>query len=941
MDNPMSAPNSQEGMELQEQEEPMFDIGGTLHSESDLIKAYPKEYEMYKMEHGGVLPQHGFGSWLGKNAGKIGAVVGGVGGFLVGGPAGAALGAAAGSKIGGKIQSKHEAKAAAAEGAAAGEGEATEGAEGAAVPGGQYALVDHTHDDGRAEASAGQFAVGGQIPIWGRRAEMMDLGGGVKKPEFEAEGGEVIQGNGLQVFSGGGNPHLKYYDSNSAKIVGNKHKATSADPNSGVKMSSSPATSGRIFSKKLKNPKTKQSFADDAHKLLTKVGKYDKILRDNEAESIAAKTATIMSDKLNAKLDGLFDAQELFKQEQGLPAQPGKGAEAVSLAKATEQGMEQKAYGGNTPTYIGSTTDLSHARAKDPKKQDAPAQEEVTPEEAAAPEETSSTEGFEYQKLEPMTAPEVQQIDPAQFDEGLQGMNNLDTGLLAMQEDGGEIEEGFEEQLPVDADKVEPAGKRPTAQEYTQQRIDLVSTSSNKLGKPFRDPKTGRRGWRYPAGEYDGKYRQSRIVYDDAPEVRVGTSKENKYYSTPEEKAQFMAELKSGQRKLPATDANDNTIEWPKEMRDAATAGELASADFKYEKLSAMESAPLRLKSSRDRSTLQPLALGGDLSHARAKSTPAPQGGEGKDDKKDMAKAIAKKAIMAYFTGGAGVAMENGGMIKPSQVYRMGGKIQNTQKDIDGIFDLMYGGPVPQHAAGAILGMVGQGIGALSGLPTMIHDFRKSKEDPYQWEGQENQQAAAVEGQLAGAESNIGRMEGVAGGMDVQAKKDFAKARGIYDQMGDLDISQQRSDIRDAAGSQMGMLRGGSGSRAEMLAGAQNVQSTQARQLGAAEAYKDKFDQDALARKAAGITGLGQADASLQGQKASLFGQAAGARGQVAGMRQNIGMDEMDRAQYIEEMNRQEVADKEALRRNAWKGVGNTISDVGGAVGGIGFGLGG
>jgi len=72
---------------------PTYSFGNKSYTEEELVKAFPDAYQQYQMAYGGKIPQHGFGQWLGKNAGAIGAVAGGIGGFFLGGPAGASAGA--------------------------------------------------------------------------------------------------------------------------------------------------------------------------------------------------------------------------------------------------------------------------------------------------------------------------------------------------------------------------------------------------------------------------------------------------------------------------------------------------------------------------------------------------------------------------------------------------------------------------------------------------------------------------------------------------------------------------------------------------------------------------------------------------------------------------------------------------------------------------------
>ena len=101
--------------------------------------------------------------------------------------------------------------------------------------------------------------------------ESFAYGGDIDKAEFEIEGGETIQAKGMQVYGSGGG--LNYLAEDSAIVQGNDHGPDSRNPNSGVKMAASDAEEGRIFSKRIKNPKTGKTFAKESAELLKKIGK--------------------------------------------------------------------------------------------------------------------------------------------------------------------------------------------------------------------------------------------------------------------------------------------------------------------------------------------------------------------------------------------------------------------------------------------------------------------------------------------------------------------------------------------------------------------------------------------------------------------------------------------------------------------------------------------
>jgi hypothetical protein len=241
--------------------------------------------------------------------------------------------------------------------------------------------------------------------------------------------------------------------------------------------------------------------------------------------------------------------------------------------------------------------------------------------------------------------------------------------------------------------------------------------------------------------------------------------------------------------------------------------------------------------------------------------------------------------------------------------------------------DFEYGGMIPQHALGAgeIVQGAGHFVGALSSLPTSIHDWKQSKKAPHQWNALENKQAGNVN-------ANLGLMSDTAKNMDMQARKDFQTSRGIYDQMGPLNVAQQRADAKNVLGSQMAALRGGAGSRAEMLAGATSYGEQMNNQLGKVEAYKNQFDMEQQQRRATGYSQLGAQDAQLQASKSQLFGN-------LGAMYQNIGQADREYDQSIAELNKQEKDLRAAQRRSAVRGFGSGISDLGKTAVSIGQGL--
>lgn len=130
--------------------------------------------------------------------------------------------------------------------------------------------------------------------------------GGMTNPEYEAEGGEILQSSNMSNLYGQG--ELQKNSSNAVKLNGPSHEE------GGMPMSTN--GEGRIFSDRLK-PKgnKKQTFADLADIYTKEIGKIEETEAKNPGEA-AKNTAKYMKKDLNAKLDALFEAQETQKAEK-------------------------------------------------------------------------------------------------------------------------------------------------------------------------------------------------------------------------------------------------------------------------------------------------------------------------------------------------------------------------------------------------------------------------------------------------------------------------------------------------------------------------------------------------------------------------------------------------------------------------------------------------
>ena len=662
----------------------------------------------------------------------------------------------------------------------------------------------------------------------------MKLGGSTPS-QFEAEGGEVIQGDGIQINGGGGNPSLSYRAYGGAMINGVDHKESSANPNSGVKMATSGATEGRIFSKKLKSPTTKRPFSEEADKLLKKIGKYEDVIKNKSSEAISRRTSQIMADKYNAKLDELFEEQEEMKAEQGIPAQPGRAEEAGEFAKA----LDANAVPPNAPTP--ETLDMIAQQMSQMPMEEMGGNLTMFPNGGSlnlnayrSGNENGDTVATDLElrtknRLRAAVNGEIPIQDNSKFK-----VNRLSVGYNQPTKKGNF---GVEvNSYPTSRKKLNPEVN--TSYNYSNKKGNFNLGINNVMRKDsYFNPNLSMQ-YNFAYGGYTGQggYRNAALDFYNNQEPDQG--------GLSEEALEMMDKTK---------DREGNATE---DMPEITT-----------------------------------------------------------EDKKDSSKDMAQSDI---------------GKILTKSVMAAAG-IPAIAK---------YGGKLPQHGDGSMLQNIGAGVGAATPLPTMFYDFAQGRKDPYEWERLQNEQKQNALNQFGNASGNLGAMGETVGDMDSQAVRDFQASRDIYAGMGDLDVSQQRADASNAAGNQMYALRGGAGSRAEMLAGAQNVQGQRQAQMGSIEAYKNKFDLDTQKMKAAGMNKLGSSEGSLQSQKASLYGSLAGQQGMLGGMYQNMGQQDREYAQYVNELNKQELDLRNAQKRSGWAGLGKFVKGAGTSLIGMGTNIG-
>ena len=618
----------------------------------------------------------------------------------------------------------------------------------------------------------------------GKRGKRFAGGGEIgMNPKFEAEGGEVIQAAGMQV-QGANNPNLKYYEDGSAMIQGNDHNGTSSNPESGVKMNTSSATNGRIFSKRLKNPETKKPFSAEAERILSKMDKYAKVAKQTDSEPIARKTATLMTAKYQRELDALFQKQESLKQT------PNMGQSAMPSIQGITPEMQQQ--------MMMMQQGQAQMEAQEPQMHEQ--QEQQLPPEAYA--QAEQQEAMMQQAYGGFVSNNRQIIQHAN------GTDNTNAGVTI---------------IPVGINDVQARNR------YQNQLLALYA--ANEKTKEAIDQT-------FEMGTHTGKDK-----YADIPNLPARPVQPVSYTSpTP------------GPVKTTTSPASSSPS--PGYWKGSGATGKFYGGG---------------------EIDMPIMGIGGDLMKT------------------------AGPLVISALTG-----------IPPGLVSAVASKFQDKEE-------------IPQHGAGELVQGAGHFMGALSSLPTSIHDWKQSKKDPYKWNALENKQAGNVN-------ANLGLMSDTAKNMDFQARKDFQTSRGIYDQMGPLNVAQQRADAKNVLGSQMAALRGGAGSRAEMLAGATSYGDQMNNQLGKVEAYKNQFDMEQQQRRATGYSQLGAQDAQLQASKSQLFGN-------LGAMYQNIGQADREYDQSINELNKQEKDLRAAQRRSAVRGFGQGISDLGKTAVSIGQGI--
>ena len=149
-------------------------------------------------------------------------------------------------------------------------------------------LYDVFHKNPRVKSDFTQFAMGGMTP-----------------PQYEAEGGEVVDGGMPSAFGGG---NISPNSSQSAMITGASHEQGGVEMSGGERVFSDRLNASKEFA-----PKSKKTYAQVANTLTKKIGDLED--KSKSSDRFAKETAKRMLPVYQSKLDKLFEEQEASKQQ--------------------------------------------------------------------------------------------------------------------------------------------------------------------------------------------------------------------------------------------------------------------------------------------------------------------------------------------------------------------------------------------------------------------------------------------------------------------------------------------------------------------------------------------------------------------------------------------------------------------------------------------------
>jgi hypothetical protein len=163
--------------------------------------------------------------------------------------------------------------------------------------------------------------------------QSFQFGGMPQQPQYEAEGGEVVDGGIPTAFAGG---QVAPTSSNAAVIKGQTHEQGGVNLKGGERVFSDTLKPSTSLSKEIGYTGT--TYAKIAEKITKKIGKLEE--QAASSDRFAKESAKRMLPTLQAKLDKVFENQEVTKQ--------------AALAK--DYNKLQMKYGGMLPKYnLGGT----------------------------------------------------------------------------------------------------------------------------------------------------------------------------------------------------------------------------------------------------------------------------------------------------------------------------------------------------------------------------------------------------------------------------------------------------------------------------------------------------------------------------------------------------------------------------------------------------------
>jgi len=191
--------------------------------------------------------------------------------------------------------------------------------------------------------------------------------------DYPVEGNEDVRG----FYKKGGKINLVGYNAvggdllslsnNTQRASGNTHGESTIDGTSGIKLVNPNGKAVAeieddevikdnklVFSDRLKTT-TGKTYADEAELLGNRMGKFEKVLANPNANKYSKNTANLSIDNINSKMDKLFANQESMKKAQGIEDTDGANIPKGGYGMNTEDPPMEE-YIDNPGAYANKTT---------------------------------------------------------------------------------------------------------------------------------------------------------------------------------------------------------------------------------------------------------------------------------------------------------------------------------------------------------------------------------------------------------------------------------------------------------------------------------------------------------------------------------------------------------------------------------------------------------